>query len=116
MSLCHDLGHVCDWLGDWTRKIGDWALICSSTLAKSYLLIMFYEAPCWTSIFCSSTRLAEVDSVLTCTMQMALRHQYTTFVEVPLALVEIDSVRYHVSGSWWHKGAFIVSSFNPIYN
>ena len=85
------------------------------------LPIMFHKAQCWASILYSSTRLAELDSVLACDVLMAFRFERTASVKASLVLTGIEPARYHIS--WLlvhyllerHKEALVVSFSDPIH-
>ena len=83
------------------RRLGgrDWGLdpyLFLRLVRGAVLPLMFFGAPCWASVVCSSTRLAELDSVLAMAARMAFRLERNTSVEASLALAGLEPPRSQI--------------------
>ena len=77
----------------------DWGLdphIFLQVVRRAILPRLFYGASCWASALSSSTRLAELDSVLAAASKMAFRLERNTSTEAALALAGLHPARHQI--------------------
>ena len=58
--------------------------------------MLYYGAQCWTSVLCSSTRLATLDEVSATRARMAFHLEWTIFVEAWLVVAGLDPARQSI--------------------